>query len=119
LSAHVDARMEGRRITGNGHASIDQVGTVDLNSSVIEVGGGGPLRPESWKHAWGQVGFSGTLDLARLAKLLPKNTLPFGEMAGQVYFEAMGERESESDFTPALKLSARTNGLVLSGICPP
>jgi translocation and assembly module TamB len=119
LNAHVDARMEGRRITGSGRASIDQVGTVDLNSSVIEVGGGGPLRPESWKRAWGQVGFSGMLDLARLARLLPKNTLPFGELAGQVYFEATGERESESDFTPALTLSARTNGLVVAGICPP
>ncbi len=118
MSGHVDARMEGRRITGTAHAVLDKVGSVDVKDSVIEVGGAGPLKPASWRRAWGQVDLSGSVDLARLAELVPKNRLPVADLAGQLYFEATSARDSESDFTPALDLSARTNGLVLSGICP-
>lgn len=107
--------MTGRGITGSARGSLGNVGWVDVKPSRVELGPGGPLRLRAWQAAWGEVDMNGTVDLARLAKLLPKNALPLEEIAGEVYFEAHGARESGADFTPELALSARTHGLLVAG----
>lgn len=119
MSAHVQAKMQGRRITGTARAAVEKVGVIDVKDSVIDVGGGGPLEGNSWRRAFGQVNVSGSIDLEKLQELLPKGLLPIGKMAGRLIFQGMTERDSESDFTPALLLSATTNGLSVVGSCPP
>jgi len=115
VSAHVDARMDGRTITGTAHVAVDQIGTFDVKDSVVQVGGKGPLDLKSWRQAWGQLAVSGLVDLAKLAaNPAIGHALPFSEMAGQVYFEGLTARDSATDYTPELVLSGRTHGLVLA-----
>jgi translocation and assembly module TamB len=114
-TAHVDAELDGRHASGKATASVADVGTIAIESSSIEVGGGGPLALTSWKRAWGAVDVTTHVDLAAVAARLPPDTLPVAHVSGTLDATTHVERDSESDDTPDVSLDAHTTGLALDG----
>ena len=115
--AHLDVRADGRRISGHVTANVGDVGTLDIQSSSIEVGGDAPLAWSSWRRAWGAVNAKVHVDLAKLASQLGE--LPIGEMGGTVDVDARLERDSITDNTPEIDVTASTTHLVVSGAKQP
>jgi len=115
-SAHLDALFEDRRVSGRLTANVGAVGTLDVQSSSLEVGGKEPLGWSSWKVAWGAIDAKGHVDLAQLSAQLGE--LPLEDLRGTVDVKARLERDSNTDFTPELDLTASTAHLVASSANP-
>ena len=115
LTAHVEGRVHGRRASWRATASADDIGTLEGRSSSIEIGKGRLLTAGPWRHAWGAVDLDTRIDLARLAAHLPKGTLPFTEIQGQLEIAAHVARDSPTDMTPEVAVTARTTGLAFAG----
>jgi len=116
-SAHLDATVDGRRVSGRLTAALGDVGTVDIRSSSLEVPGGAPLGWSSWKQAWGAVDATAHVDLAQLAAQL--SDLPLGDVGGAVDVQARLERDSITDNTPEIDVTASTTHFLASGGKPP
>jgi translocation and assembly module TamB len=114
VNGHIEAQMEGRKVTGVMKASASGVGTMEVNRMHLEVGGKGPLDASWWRRSWGALNVDGQVDLARAARLLPPNTLPFSELAGQLTLQGHIKRDDELDLTPDVAFTLRTAGLKLS-----
>lgn len=115
--AHLDVRVEGRRISGHVTANVGDLGTLDIQSSSLEVGGDAPLAWSSWRRTWGAVNAKVHVDLAKLASQLGE--LPIGEMGGTVDVDARLERDSVTDNTPEVDVTASTARFVLSSTKQP
>ena len=113
-SAALDATFDGRKIAGRAHFAMDDVGTFELTSSSIDVGGTGPLY-ETWKKAFGRVKFDGSVDVGKLAAHLPRHSIPLDHLRGTVSIQGRVERDSPTDDTPGLNLSVTTAGLAVVG----
>jgi translocation and assembly module TamB len=113
--AHVDATLDGLHATGHVTASVGGIGTVDVSSSSLQIGAAGPLEASAWRTAWGEVDLTAHVDLAKLSAELPKGTLPLGNLSGTVDVKGRVERDSASDTTPDVDVTAGTKGLALIG----
>jgi translocation and assembly module TamB len=114
VSGGLQTTFDGRRISGQAHAELDGVGALSLTTGGIEIGGKGPI-PENYKLAWGRVQFDGNVDLAALLARLPRGTLPLDHAQGRVSIRGHVQRDSPTDDTPGVILSASTAGLGLVG----
>jgi translocation and assembly module TamB len=119
VSAHIDAALEERRASGLVTAKLESIGTLEVRSSSIEIGPAGPLVASAWRTAWGAVDAHAHVDLANLARRLPKGTLPADVVTGAIDLDARAARDSPSDTTPDVDVTARTVALALTGSPPP
>ncbi len=110
----LDATFDGRRIAGRVNLELKDVGSIELTSPALEVGGTGPL-PESWKKTFGRVKFGGTFDVGKLAARLPRHVVPLDHVRGVITLQGRIERDSPTDDTPGLNLSVTTAGLAVIG----
>jgi translocation and assembly module TamB len=106
--------FNGRKIVGRAHAELADVGSFEVASTGIEIGGKGTL-PESWRKAFGKVKFAGKVDLAKLAARLPRHLVPLDHVRGVVAIQGRAQRDSITDDTPMLNLSVTTSGLAVIG----
>jgi translocation and assembly module TamB len=113
--AHVDATLDGRHAAGRVTASMGDIGALDVTSKSLELGAAGPLAVSGWRTAWGDVDVSAHVDLDKLSAKLPKDALPGKKLAGTVTLQGHVERDSASDSTPDVDLTASTQGLALVG----
>jgi len=113
--AHVEATLEGRRASGHATASLGDLGSIDMQSSSIELGGADPLTVSSWRRTWGRVDFGAHVDLAKLVAQLPAGALPLSQVSGALDVKGRVERDSAIDTTPDVDVTAGTTGLVLVG----
>jgi len=113
--AHLEAMLDGRRASGRLTARVGDLASIDAQTTGLTVGGTEPLAWSSWRRAWGTVDVGAHLDLARLAAQLPPQALPLAPVAGALDVHARVERESASDATPEVEVTAETTGLSLEG----
>jgi translocation and assembly module TamB len=113
LTADVDAKMDGRTIAGAMRVAMKDVGSFDVHSDAVHIGGQGPMDSRAWRRAWGKVAFSAQCDLAKLAAMVPADSLPVSDVSGAITMEGDVARDSETDETPEILLSASTRGLVV------
>ncbi|HEY3818707.1 MAG TPA: translocation/assembly module TamB domain-containing protein [Polyangiaceae bacterium] len=114
-TAHVEATLDGLHAAGHATGGIGGVGTFDVSSTSLQIGAAGPLEGSAWRTAWGEVDLAAHVDLAKLYAQLPKGALPFGNLAGTVDVKGRVERDSASDTTPEVDLTAATSGLAVVG----
>jgi translocation and assembly module TamB len=114
-TAHVQATLHGREAAGTVTASVPEIGSIEVQSSSVQVGASGLLSMSSWRRAWGALDIKAIVDLPKLAARLPPGMLPFRPLGGQLQFAGRIERDSMSDSTPAVDCTASTTGLVLAG----
>ncbi len=112
---HVDAVVNGRKVSGHARASVANIGYVDVTTNDAELAGSAPLSLDSWKQGFGAIAIDAACDLAPVWALLPKETLPLDDVAGRLTLVARLARASVRDTIPELKLSASTHGLVVAG----
>jgi len=115
VNMQVEAIVHGRQATWRATASAEDIGTLEGHSSSIEIGKGRLLTAAPWRHAWGAVDLDTRVDMSRLAAHLPKGTLPFTDVRGQLEIKAHVARDSPSDMTPEVDVTAGTTGLALAG----
>jgi translocation and assembly module TamB len=113
--AHLDATLDHRRASGKFEARLGDIGHVEAQSSSLEVGGTGRLRPSSWRNAWGAVDVQAHVDLAKLAARLPLDRIGMGSLSGALDVSSRIARDSADDVTPDVDVVARTTGLAASG----
>jgi translocation and assembly module TamB len=113
--AHVDLTLAGRHLAGMVSARVGDVGTLSVQSKSLEIGGTAPLGAASWRALRGSVDAQGSLDLATLAGRLPAGALPISRIGGALELDAHVVRDSATDASPEISLSAATKGLVASG----
>jgi translocation and assembly module TamB len=123
-SARIDVTIDGRQASGRATASIDDIGTIQLESSSVYVGTGPLLTASPWRKAWGTVEFDARVDLARLAARLPRIGNRFDGVQGTLESKGLVSRDTGDDATPRVEVAAHTSGLVLvgrsaSGTAPP
>jgi len=117
--AHVGMTMDGRRLTGQLHAELGLVGSLDLSNVDVQVGGAGPLDATSWKSAWGKMAVAASVDLPHAAELLPPGALNIADVAGRIMVTGNVERDSLADTTPEIRLALVTVGLAATGESTP
>ncbi|HEV3191393.1 MAG TPA: hypothetical protein VGY54_12885, partial [Polyangiaceae bacterium] len=115
VSMHVEGTVHGRRASWRATASAEDIGTFEGHSSSIEIGEGRLLTAAPWRHAWGAVDLDTRVDLSRLAAHLPTGALPLTDVRGQLEITAHVARDSPTDMTPEVEVTARTTGLALAG----
>jgi translocation and assembly module TamB len=115
LQAHLGATLEGRHVSGTATAEVADIGSIDVHTTSLEIGGSDSPSWDYWKRAWGAADATAHVDLAKLAARLPGRTLPLGARTGSIDLEAHVDRDSLSDATPGVDVVAHTKGLVLGG----
>jgi translocation and assembly module TamB len=113
LSAHLDGRMHGRRFVGTAGVQAGGVADVEVSAKDLDLGG---VRPSAatFRRASGDVTLTGHADLPKLATELHID-LPVEALGGSVEVKGRFQRDSVSDFTPLVEISATTTGLDLRG----
>jgi translocation and assembly module TamB len=115
VDAHLKATFDGRRADATLHAALSDVGYADLATHDLVLGGdGAPLGLEALRKAFGRVDLDARVDLHALYALVPKGALPASDLAGILVVKGSATRDGQTDFTPELTLSARTEGLVVT-----
>ena len=113
-TAQLEVALEGRRASGRANANIGDVGTLQIESSAVQVGKGPLLTAGPWRKAWGAVRFATNVDLARLAAHLPASSLPFDDVVGTLQLSGQASRDAADDATPGVEFDAHTAGLSLA-----
>jgi translocation and assembly module TamB len=113
LTADVDLKMDGREVVGAMRMAMKDVASFDIRSDAVHIGGGGPLDASAWRKTWGKIVFSAQGDLGKLANMLPADSLPVSDVSGVLTMEGKLARDSETDDTPDVSLSAATRGFVV------
>jgi translocation and assembly module TamB len=109
----LDAVLAGRAVGVEVRARMAGLGTFEVATQDVVLDGGA-LDAASWMRASGAVRFAANVDLSRLAGLVPRDTLPFTVVGGDVV--AVGAlRRATGDVAPAGEVHAATRGLVTSG----
>jgi translocation and assembly module TamB len=112
-SANVDVTLVGRTVRGRMQIAVKDIASFDARADDIHLGNEGPVDAKAWRRVWGKLTFAGRLDAGKLVGMLPADTLPISEMSGVITAEGTIARDSESDDTPEISVSATTRGLVL------
>ncbi len=112
-AADVDAKMDGRKISGGVRLALKDIAFVDVRSDALHIGGKGPLDVGAWRSTWGKVTFSSQGDAGKLANMVSADSLPVSNVSGRFVVKGTLARDSESDDTPEISLSAWTQGLVV------
>ncbi len=109
--------VDGRKVDLGMTAELGKAGQLEITTRrfVVE---GSPSDPAAWKRAHGSAKFSANLDAAKLATLVPKDALPFSELAGQLVVEGSVRRDS-ANVPPEVSVHGHTRGLVMAGKAPP
>jgi translocation and assembly module TamB len=114
-SAHIDATLDGRRVSGQAAANLGDVGSIDVKSSSLQIGGTEVVTLSSWKRVWGAVDVDAHVDLARLVARLPARTVPLQSIGGEMDVHAQFQRDSLADDTPDVDVTVSTKQLALVG----
>ncbi len=114
VGAHLEAVLHGRGGSGSATATVDDIGMLEAHSTSLALGNGGLLTTAPWREAWGTLGVTAHVDLARLVAHLPAGVTPVGSLEGQVEIAARVARDSPRDVTPEVDVTVRTTGLVAS-----
>jgi translocation and assembly module TamB len=114
-NARIEAVLHGRHASGRATANVEDIGTLELFTSSVDIGQGPLLTPSPWRKTWGSVEFDAHVDLARLAARLPPNELPVTDVLGTLDVQGRVSRDSADDATPAVEVTSHTTGLVLAG----
>ncbi len=112
---HVDAVVDGHRGSGRLTARLADIGSLEVHSPSLELGATDPLSFSSWRRAWGAVDFGATIDLGRLAERLSSDALPMTELSGAFDMKGRVERDSVTDATPDVNVTAHVTGLSMKG----
>lgn len=112
----VDTRLEGRELEVHLEAALADAGKLSLHSKRITLGGS-PMDPASWSGASGRVALEGDLDMAKVSSLVPQESMPLGELRGELIVSGAVGRD-RSDAPPEIRLHAHTLGLVAAGRTP-
>ncbi len=112
-TARIEAGVDGRHAWGRATASVGDVGTADVRSSSVHIGPGALLTASPWRKAWGALQVAAHVDLAHLADRIPGLRSASGGVLGSLDVQGQVARDSASDATPEVELTARTTGLVL------
>lgn len=113
----LDAAIDGRDLALDLDARLDSAGKLALRSKRITLGGSAS-EPEAWAKASGRIALEGDVDMSRIASVVPKDALPFGELDGELVVTGTLGRDSASA-PPEIRLHAHTLGLVAAGKAPP
>ncbi len=114
-NAHVEATLKGRQAAGHFAANVADIGSIDLQSSSVQIGPGPMLSMGPWRGAWGVVEAKAHVDLPKLIAQLPEGTIPVQVPAGVFDLTARIDRDSTNDASPGVDVTAGTTGLVLVG----
>jgi hypothetical protein len=117
IDGHLNATLHGRQITGLASAHVGDIGSLDVTSTALQLGGRA-LDPQAWRRAWGAIDANVHVDLAKLVGTIPAGLLPLDEVRGVVDAKTRFERDSASDVTPEINIAAHTTGLALFGKRP-
>ena len=117
--ARIGLDMAGRSLKGAIHAAVGNTGSVDVRDVDVHMGGEGPLAIDSWRNAWGSLSISADVDLARAAALVPGGLGQVSDISGRFVLNGTVRRDSLSDVTPDVQISAWTSGLSASGQSTP
>ncbi len=109
-SAHLDATFADRGVLLHARAEEALLGHVEIAEAALALPGTGPIAARDLRGLLGNGRIKGRIDLQRLATLTPQALAP--GVAGVVRVDATFARRTPAD-TPAIDLSARTEGLAL------
>jgi translocation and assembly module TamB len=109
----LDGSFDGKTINLDAKAELADAGRFELATSNVVIGGN-PTDLASWKRAHGRAKFSGNVDMAKIATLVPKDQLPVSELRGLAVVTGVVRRDS-GDVPPELSFHAHTRGLVVAG----
>jgi translocation and assembly module TamB len=111
--AQVDGEVvfDGRSVTIRAAGSVPDVGAVLVTSDGARLGGG-RLGIWSYRTATGALNAMVVTDLARVAALLPKRTLPLDHIAGKALVTLQARRLGKSE--PGVSVGITTAGLELA-----
>jgi translocation and assembly module TamB len=112
-TASLDGSFDGTTINLDAKAELADAGRFELATSDLVIGGS-PTDLASWKRAHGRAQFSGNVDMAKVATLVPKEQLPVSELRGLAVVSGIIRRDS-GDVPPELDIHAHTRGLVVAG----
>ncbi len=113
-TAHAEAELEDRHLSGRAHAQLGDMGTLDVDAANLTMGDEGAASLRSWQRVFGSVELNTHLDLARVEATLPEERRPFGEVRGLLDVTGRYRRLSIEDGAPYLEISAKTTNLVVN-----
>ncbi len=114
VGAHLEAILHRRGGSGRATATVDDIGTVEAHSTSLALGKGGLLTSGPWREAWGTLGITAHVNLAKLVAHLPAGVAPAASLEGEVEIAARVAKDSARDVTPEVDANIRTTGLVVS-----
>lgn len=117
-SARIQALVKGRSVSGRADVRVEDIGTIALRSSSIDIGPGRLVTAAPWRRTWGAVDFEAQVDLARLVARLPLDRVGIGRARGELDVEGRVARDSMDDATPGVDVRIRTKALELAGGAP-
>ncbi|HEY4117624.1 MAG TPA: translocation/assembly module TamB domain-containing protein, partial [Byssovorax sp.] len=113
-AARVSGSVDGLDVTGEVSASLGDAGKMGVTLTRVRLGGR-PATKQAWVRATGEAVLDATVDLAKVASLLPKDTLPLGVAIGAVSMKGSVSRARAGD-VPTLDLHGATRGVELAGV---
>jgi translocation and assembly module TamB len=113
--AHVALVLDGRHLTGELRGGVGDAGSLSVRDIDVHMGGQGPVSVSGWRNAWGKVHLVSDVDLAKVAELVPVESLHVSDVAGHVTVDGELARDSLEDTTPEIRLEVATTGLAALG----
>lgn len=113
--ARLEAVVKGRSVSGRADARVEDIGTLAVRSSAIDIGPGPLVTAAPWRRTWGAVDFDAHVDLDKLFARLPRRIVPIERAMGDLDVDGRAARDSIEDATPGVDVRVRTRGLKLDG----
>jgi translocation and assembly module TamB len=111
--ALVDAAVDGPELSLALNAVIGTVGTIDLRTEAVTLGGRID-DIDGWRRADGGVRLSAEMDMARVLALVPAGTLPLVDLNGTLSIRGRFGRDF-AEAAPEVQIHAHTRDLVAAG----
>ena len=109
--AHVDLRLDGRRVDGEAGLAFDDVQAEAALGNVVL--GGRPNEANAWKRATGTVDITSSVALATLRELIPDRAVRAARMSGLLSLKMHVARE-RPDAVPDASVDVETQNLALT-----
>ena len=116
-NATIDATVAGKDVALDAKASVGDAGEVSLKTDRVVLGGRAS-DPNAWKKAHGRVNLDASVDLAKLERLVPPESMPVSDLHGALVVRARLGRDS-GDAPPEIQMHAHTRDLVVAGKTEP